>query len=104
MTADALIRNAVAAGVVPRVKEEGLILSAAAKPDEDLLEQLRIAKPLIVEYLRGLALWDEDDWNALYDERAGIMEFDGGLSRAEAEARAREEVDQLRSLVRSADG
>jgi hypothetical protein len=27
-----------------------------------------------------------------YEERAAIMEFDGGLTRAEAERRAREEV------------
>jgi hypothetical protein len=29
-----------------------------------------------------------DDWQAFFDERAGITEFDGGLSRAEAEAQA----------------
>jgi hypothetical protein len=87
-----------------KVKEERLILSAAAKPDEDLLEQLRTAKPRIVEYLRGLALWDEEDWTALYDERAGIMEFDGGLSRAKAETAAANEVNLLRAIARSGHG
>ena len=32
--------------------------------------------------------WSAEDWRALFDERAGIAEFDGGLPRADAEARA----------------
>ena len=36
---------------------------------------------------------DEADRLAAYEERAAIMEFDGGLDREEAERRARVEVD-----------
>jgi hypothetical protein len=104
MTAAAVVRNAIAAGVVLRVRGEALVLSAGSPPDENLLRELRSEKPAIVAYLRDLAHWDEDDWNALCDERAGIMEFDGGRPRQDAEAGAREEVDRLRSLVRSSDG
>jgi hypothetical protein len=32
--------------------------------------------------------WSGEDWLAFFDERAGIAEFDGGLSREQAEARA----------------
>jgi hypothetical protein len=32
--------------------------------------------------------WSGEDWRAFFDERAGIAEFDGGLPRLEAEARA----------------
>jgi len=32
--------------------------------------------------------WSADDWQVFFDERAGIAEFDGGLPRARAEARA----------------
>ncbi|HLO75019.1 MAG TPA: hypothetical protein VK196_01010 [Magnetospirillum sp.] len=32
--------------------------------------------------------WNADDWRAFYDERAAIAEYDGGLPRPEAEARA----------------
>ena len=32
--------------------------------------------------------WDSGDWQAFFDEAAGIAEFDHGLSRAEAEAHA----------------
>ncbi len=35
-----------------------------------------------------LAEWDADDWRAFFEEKAGIAEYDNGLSRAEAEARA----------------
>jgi hypothetical protein len=34
------------------------------------------------------APWDAEDYHALYEERAGIGEYDGCLSRAEAEAQA----------------
>ena len=32
--------------------------------------------------------WGAEDWQALYDERAGLAEHDGGLSRPEAEVQA----------------
>jgi hypothetical protein len=32
--------------------------------------------------------WDAADWRASYDERAAIAEYDGGLSRPDAESRA----------------
>jgi hypothetical protein len=32
--------------------------------------------------------WSTEDWQAYFDERAAIAEFDGGLSRPEAEKRA----------------
>ena len=34
------------------------------------------------------------DWEEAYEERAGIMEFDGGLARSDAERRAREIIDR----------
>jgi hypothetical protein len=36
---------------------------------------------------------DEEDRKALFDERAAILEYDGGFTRAEAERRAREEMN-----------
>jgi hypothetical protein len=38
--------------------------------------------------LLELDRWSGKDWQAFFDERAGIAEFDGGLSRAQAEAQA----------------
>ena len=34
--------------------------------------------------------WDAEDWQAHFDERAGIAEYDGGLPRADAERQAYE--------------
>ena len=36
--------------------------------------------------------WIDEDWQAAYDERAGILEFMEGLPRAEAERLAKEQV------------
>lgn len=40
--------------------------------------------------------WDEQDWQAAFDERAAILEFDAGLPREEAEALARREIERQR--------
>lgn len=40
--------------------------------------------------------WDADDWRMAFEERAAIMEYDGGLSREDAERLARTEIDGLR--------
>lgn len=34
--------------------------------------------------------WDAEDWRTYFNERAGIAEFDGGLSRQQTEVRAYE--------------
>ena len=40
--------------------------------------------------------WDEIDWRTEFEERAGILEFDGGFSREEAEKMAEAQVRQMR--------
>ena len=40
--------------------------------------------------------WSDEDWQAAFDERAGSAEFDGGLSRTEAEELAEAEIRSLR--------
>lgn len=35
----------------------------------------------------------------IYQERAGIMEFDGNMTRMEAEMRALEEIEKKRKLL-----
>ncbi len=46
------------------------------------------------------ASWDEEDWRAAFEERAGILEYDGGHSRQDAERLARAEIDERRSRAR----
>ncbi len=38
----------------------------------------------------------EDDWADLFEERAAILEYEGGWSREEAEQRGREEIASMR--------
>ena len=54
-----------------------------------MLDLLSRHKAGVIALLRsGSDGWSGEDWLAFFDERAGIAEFDGGLPRAEAEARA----------------
>jgi len=92
MSASALLKRAAAAGVAVELKGDRLLLSAKQQPDESLLQELRREKPNIVAHLL-LATRTDEDWQAFFDERAGILEFDGGLCRVEAEAQAEKEAE-----------
>src|SRR5262245_12392294 len=96
MSAFQALDAARAAGIDVRLDGKDLVLSAASEPPTDILDMLRRRKRCIVSALQAplLALrqpiqaWDPVDWRGFFDERAGIAEFDGGLPRPEAEARA----------------
>ena len=54
-----------------------------------MLDALSRHKAEVVALLRPAEDgWSAEDWQVFFDERAGIVEFDGGLPRAEAEAQA----------------
>lgn len=42
--------------------------------------------------------YDDEYWQEMYEERAAIMEYDGGLPRDEAERLAKELVDEMRRV------
>jgi hypothetical protein len=74
--------------------EERAALAALTVPPGclDAWTQLQSHRPLSVT---GFALlhtgrdgWSGEDWRAFFDERAGIAEFEGGVPRQQAEARA----------------
>ena len=89
MSAAKVVMEARAAGVQLRVVDEDLALAAATKPLAAVLELLSRHKPAIVGWLRpGPGGWSAEDWNVFFDERAGIAEFERGLPRNTAEARA----------------
>jgi hypothetical protein len=80
------VRNA---GVQIGVDGDALTLDAEAAPPAAVLDLLCRHKAGVVALLRtGSYGWSGEDWRASFDERAAIAEFDGGLSRASAEARA----------------
>jgi hypothetical protein len=83
------LKVARSAGIELRLDGDDLVLEAMAPPPADILALLSRHKPGIVTWLRpGRDGWAAKDWQAFFDERAGIAEFDGGLPRKEAEARA----------------
>jgi hypothetical protein len=89
MSAAAILREARAAGIDLGLDGDGLILQAQAPPAPELLDRLARHKQEIIDLLRpGRDGWSAEDWQAYFDERAGIVEFDGGLPRREAEANA----------------
>ncbi len=78
-----------AAGVTIGIDGGDLVLEAAVAPPASVIELLARNKEAIVALLRpGGDGWSAEDWRAYYDEWAAILEFDGGLPRPGAGARA----------------
>ena len=80
MTAFALLAEAAAVGLALRAQDGRLHWRADAPPAPDLLARLQQHKADLLDLL------------AEVDERAGILEFDGGVPREQAEAQAAAEV------------
>jgi hypothetical protein len=77
------------AGVDVRIEGQNLRLRSGGEPPPDVLETLRLHKAEIVALLAtDHDAWTAKDWQVFYDGRAGIAEYDGGVSRAETEVRA----------------
>ncbi|MHC2626351.1 hypothetical protein ACVIW2_008383 [Bradyrhizobium huanghuaihaiense] len=91
MTVCEALSAARAAGICLVLDGHDLLLTAAEAPPDEVLSALSRHKPEIVTLLRSThERWSEEDWLAFFDERAGIAEFDGGMERRDAEARALE--------------
>lgn len=89
MSAFQALKAARAAGVEIGIDGDALTLDAVAAPSASVLELLSRHKAGVIALLRiGSDGWSGEDWLALFDERAAIAEFDGGLARHIAEHRA----------------
>src|SRR5262249_18853038 len=89
MSAAEALKAARAVGIQLEVDGDDLVLEASAPPPSAILGVLSEHKAEIVGVRRpGRDGWSAEDWQVFFDERAGIIEFDGGLSRTEAEAQA----------------
>jgi hypothetical protein len=87
-TAEAL-KAARAVGIRIEIDGDDLVLEASTAPPPGVLDLLSRHKAGIVTLLRPADdSWSAEDWQVFFDERAGIAEFDGGLSRCHAEAHA----------------
>jgi hypothetical protein len=89
MSAAQALQVARSAGIKVRIEGDDLLLEAAGPPPAALLDLLSHNKKGILAILRpGRDGWSAEDWHVFFDERASIAEFDGGVPRSDAEARA----------------
>jgi hypothetical protein len=89
MSASSALGLARRAGVRVQLDGEDLELSASSEPPAVVLHLLARHKAEVVTLLRLCSHgWSAEDWLAYYNERAGIAEYDGKLSRQLAEAQA----------------
>jgi hypothetical protein len=89
MSAAQALRAAHAVGIHLEVEGEDLLLEGSAPPPATVLDALSRHKTEIVAMLRrGHDRWSTEAWRLFFEERAATAEFDGGLPRNKAEARA----------------
>ena len=100
MSAVLALKTARAAGLTFQIEGEHLILEAPSAPPADVLEAVSRHKAEILNLLRSdVAGWSPEDWQVLFDERAAIVEHDGGFPRLDAEMSAFEDcVDHRLAL------
>ena len=83
------LRAARAAGIGLEISAGGLEIQAAWGAPPAVIEEVRRREADIVVLLTpGPGGMTGEDWIVLFEERAAIIEFEGGLSRREAERRA----------------
>lgn len=89
MNASEVLRVARDNGIRVGVSGTDLIVEADREPTPAVLEALKCHKAGIVALLAAdHDSWSAEDWQAYFEERAGIAEFDGRQSREQAEAEA----------------
>ena len=89
MSAAEALTQARGAGIRVGIDGNDLALEAPAPPPAEVLDLLARHKADIVTLLRpGSDGWTVEDWWKFFEERAGIVEFDGGRPRDQAQARA----------------
>jgi hypothetical protein len=89
MSAINALKAARALGIIVQADGDHLMLAAAAAPPAAILDDLKRHKPEIIAILKPADRGPSaEDWLALFDERAGALEFDGGQPRELAELQA----------------
>jgi hypothetical protein len=89
MSAMQALNAARVAGVNVGIDGEDLVPQAPAPPPPAVIEALSRYKAKILAMLwPANDGWRPGDWKAFFDERAGILQFDGGLPKLAAEVLA----------------
>lgn len=94
MSAASALRAAREVGLTVAVDGDDLALTCATRPPAAVLDLLGRYKAEVIATLTQsvvVTAWQAEDWQAYFDERAGILEYEAGLPRPEAEARAFED-------------
>ncbi len=87
-TPDIIAQVRAAGGRVIIIEDRLKVRAPLPLPDK-LVAELRLHKAEVLAFLQDRKpVWTPEDRQAHFDERAGIVEHDGGLSRADAEQRA----------------
>ena len=89
MGAADLLKHVCAAGFTLDLADGKLLVAPASMLTDELRAALRASKPEVLALLAA----EHGTGAEAIEERAGIMEFDRGLSRADAEVAARQCVD-----------
>jgi len=89
MSVAKVLEMAQIAGISIIVDGTTLLLQADATPPGSILDAIKMNKAGIIAFLSSeKRIWSHSDWLDYFEERAAIAEYDGGLSRAEAESMA----------------
>ena len=97
MGARELLYELRAAGISVAVEGDRLLVRPADRLTDSYRAALRAAKPEVINLLAGS---DVEVGGEAFEERAAIMEFDGGMSQAEAEAAASELLRAIATQAR----
>jgi hypothetical protein len=77
------------AGITIKIDGEDMLVEALGPPPAAVLDLLSHHKTGILRMLRPTPDgWSAANWQIFFQERASILEFDGALSRSQAEERA----------------
>jgi hypothetical protein len=92
-TAEMIVNEIERAGGTIRVVGGALRVRFGADPTPELVAAIRTLKLAVIAYLLrpAGATWSAEEWQAFFDERAGIREHDGHHSRTQAEQDALED-------------
>ena len=80
-----LINRVQEAGASLSVNGDKLRVATTATLPDELIAELREAKPALLKHLTA---WDAEDWTAFIEERIAIAIHDGGLDEAAARRQA----------------
>jgi hypothetical protein len=91
MSAAAALSAVRQAGAVVRLDGADLVVRGPSEMPESIVRDLARHRAEVIELLgKRRPPFNAEEWLALFHERAAILEFDGGLTRSDAEARALE--------------